>query len=64
MTKDKKPTEVSDEALEKAQGGLLDYDWIAKSKAPKPGAKGDSFYEAGDLNNFTAPGDVAGVKGK
>jgi len=53
-----KPTEIKDKDLDDVHGGLLDYDWIAKSKqgvGPKTGGKKDP-------NSFTAPGDVAGVK--
>jgi|GEM_PF-4213106 len=65
MTKDKQPSKISDAALENVQGGLLDYEWIAKSKAPMPGDKNGNFYEAGDLNNIVATsGDKPSVKGK
>ena len=64
MTDQKKPKDVSDEALNDVKGGALVGAGIGLAKGDD--AKG--FYEAGDLNNmvqkdgFTAPGDIAGVK--
>lgn len=57
----KAPTELSDDALENVDGGMLDYEWIAIT-APgdvagvKGKDKGGSFYEAGDLNNVVKKG--------
>ncbi len=64
MTDQKKPKDVSDEALNDVNGGALVGAGIGLAK----GDDATGFYEAGDLNNMvqkdgsTAPGDIAGVK--
>lgn len=56
--KKNKPTEINDEDLDGASGGLLDYGWIGSVKE----RKGSNPDQTRRPNSFTTPGDVAGVK--
>lgn len=64
MSDQKKPKQVSDEALNDVKGGALIGAGIGLAK----GDEETGYYEAGDLHSkikkdgFTAPGDIAAVK--